>query len=191
MASSEDERSVLERQQMTDDYHKFLHTASLAGLFIAPVLIALPPRKLDLYTFSLAGAFVVSANYQTKERTGCGLLSHVPTPFGLPPRAREIKASQTQAREQQRRLIEETGAPVEKKKGSALEEKAKEIWMGGETEGWKERRLQEEQKKLAEGEGYGSMIMDQIWEVWNWGEKKGEELKRKDEEVLEEEKKKT
>ena len=50
--------------------------------------------------------------------------------------------------------------------------------MGGETEGWKERRLREEQEKINQGEGYGSMIMDQIWEVWNWGDKnKAEEVK--------------
>lgn len=66
-----------------------------------------------------------------------------------------------------------------------MEEKAKEIWMGGETEGWKERRLREEQEKIEQGEGYGSMIMDQIWEVWTWGKKQGEELKEKDQEALE------
>ena len=57
--------------------------------------------------------------------------------------------------------------------------------MGGETEGWKERRLKEEQEKLDQGEGYWDMIVDQVWEVWNWGEKKAEDLKEKDEEVVE------
>lgn len=59
-------------------------------------------------------------------------------------------------------------------------------WMGGETPGWKERRLAEEQERIAKGEGYGSMIMDQIWEVWNWGREKGEELEEKDREILRE-----
>lgn len=53
---------------------------------------------------------------------------------------------------------------------------------------WKARRLADEQKKLDEGEGYGSMIVDQIWDVWNWGEKKAEELKEKDEQVVGEQK---
>lgn len=189
MGSSEGESSLQQRSHMIDDYHKFLYTASPATLVVAPILIVLPPRKLDFYTFSLSGAFVVSANYQLKERTGSGLLGHVPTPFGMPKRAREIQAAQAQAREQQRRLLEEPGKPIEPKKGSLLEEKAKEIWMGGETEGWKERRLREEQEKISQGEGYGSMIMDQIWEVWTWGEKKGDELKKKDEAVAEGEKK--
>lgn len=43
------------------------------------------------------------------------------------------------------------------------------LWMGGEEEGWKERRLREEREALEEGRGYGGLIMDQIWEVWNWG----------------------
>lgn len=47
------------------------------------------------------------------------------------------------------------------------------LWMGGEEEGWKERRLEEERKALEEGKGYTDMILEQIWEVWNWDKKKG------------------
>ena len=47
------------------------------------------------------------------------------------------------------------------------------IWMGGEEEGWKERRLEEERKALEEGKGYTDLILEQIWEVWNWDKKKG------------------
>ncbi|KAK4938930.1 hypothetical protein LTR10_020678 [Elasticomyces elasticus] len=185
MAPSSEDLSFQERQKMADDYRKFLHTASLATVFIAPVLIILPPRKLDLYTFSLAGAFVVSANYQTKQRTGAGFMGHLGRPFAMPKRAQEIQAQQME----RKRLLEEAAAPAERKKGSLLEEKAREIWMGGETEGWKERRLKEEQEKLDQGEGYWDMIRDQVWEVWNWGEKKAEDLKEKDEEVLQSKKK--
>ena len=154
---------------MTEDYHTFLRNVTLAGLVMAPILIALPPRKLDWYTFSLATAFVVSADYQSKERTGSGLWGHISRPFAshgdsLPTlRALEIQ------KEQQR------WAPLEKDKDtSLLEQKVKALWMGNETEGWQERRLKEECDRLAQGESYTSMIMDQIWEVWNWGESKGE-----------------
>jgi hypothetical protein len=147
-------------------------------LFLAPVLIALPPRKMDLYTFSLAAAFVVSANHYTKERTGKGIWGHLPSAGHLPQRAREIQAQQqTQQRER-------VALPAQRPGG--LEAKAKELWMGGETEGWKERRLREEQEKIARGEGYGSMITNQIWEVWNWGQTKREELKEEDERILRE-----
>ncbi|EXJ94449.1 hypothetical protein A1O1_02845 [Capronia coronata CBS 617.96] len=183
MASSQPEPSLEQHERMQDDYQRFLNVASLATCILAPVIIALPPRKLDAYTFSLAGAFVVSANYQLKERSGRGFWARIPTPAGMPQRARELQLKQQEARAQEeQRLLREAGRP---KKGSLLEEKAKEIWMGGETEDWKERRLREEQEKIANGEGYGTMIMDQIWEVWNWGETKGEELKEKDEEAVE------
>jgi hypothetical protein len=54
--------------------------------------------------------------------------------------------------------------------------------MGNEEEGWKERRLREEQKALDEGKGYGDMIKEHIWEVWNWGDaKKKTDEEKKDE----------
>ncbi|KAL2444040.1 hypothetical protein ABEF95_014912 [Exophiala dermatitidis] len=168
-----------QRQHITDDYHRFLSTASLATCVLAPVIIALPPRKLDLYSFSLAGTFVISANYQLKERTGRGIVERARMPhiFGMPEQAREIQLRMREAQTRdENRLLEGSSSPTtQKKSGSLLEEKAKELWMGGETEGWKERRLREEQEKLANGEGYGSMIMDQIWEVWNWGKVKDED----------------
>ncbi|KAK4103817.1 hypothetical protein N658DRAFT_465460 [Parathielavia hyrcaniae] len=46
-------------------------------------------------------------------------------------------------------------------------------WMGGETEGWKERRLEEERRALESGKGYGGLIVDQIKEVWSGEGKKG------------------
>ena len=67
---------------------------------------------------------------------------------------------------------------------SGIQKSLEKVWMGNEKPGWKERRLAEEQEKISQGEGYGGMIMDQIWEVWNWGKEKGEDLERKDEDVL-------
>src|SRR5205809_6651881 len=52
-----------------EDYVRFKHLAALTCVFAAPVLIALPPRKLDLYTASLGTAFIFSANRLTGERT--------------------------------------------------------------------------------------------------------------------------
>lgn len=54
----------------------------------------------------------------------------------------------------------------------------------GQSQDWKSERLREEREKLARGEGYGSLIMDQIWEVWNWGDKNVETVKQKDVKVL-------
>jgi hypothetical protein len=173
-SSSEDDFD--QREQMTKDYNKFLNTVSLGTLFVAPILIALPPRKLDFYTFSLGGAWIAAAYHKD---LGSGPLRGFQQ-VGMPRSARELKEREKQIAEarEQRRLLEEPGAVSaasgkNMKTGSLLEEKAKEIWLGGETEGWKERRLREERERLAKGEGYGSMIMDQIWEVWNWGDKSG------------------
>jgi hypothetical protein len=186
---SSPEPTLAQREAMTKSYATFLHNTSLTMLFLAPALMALPPRKLDLYTVVLGASFVASANHLTNERTGRGLLGNMP--FAGRQAAREkTKAEAFQesyaAEKERRRLLEE---PVVVASGagrqpSALEAAAKELWMGGEKEGWKEQRLREEQEKISQGEGYGSMIMDQIWEVWNWGEKKGEEIKEKDKEML-------
>lgn len=170
---------------MTSSFHSFLHNTSIAMLVIAPVLIALPPRKLDLYTFFLGGGFVASANHLIKERTGAGILYQFPG-TRLPPMAEEYR----ERMKDRTRLLEEPQSsrvpPVKHREAQGLEKVAKDIWMGGEKEGWKEKRLREEQEKIEQGEGYGSMIMDQIWEVWNQGEKTAEEVKAKDEKVVEE-----
>jgi hypothetical protein len=95
-----------------------------------------------------------------------------------------------------RRLLDEEPAEdgdddgLSRKPKSAIEKGLQTVWMGGEKAGWKERRLAEEQEKISQGEGYGGMIMDQIWEVWNWGKEKGEELEEKDWEALRERRRK-
>ena len=60
------------------------------------------------------------------------------------------------------------------------------IWYGQEGPDWKKKRDEKEKEALEEGKGYGGLIADQIWEVWNWGRGKAEDIKGKDEEVVEE-----
>jgi hypothetical protein len=183
--------TLAQREAMTESYNTFLRNTSWTMLFLAPALIALPPRKLDLYTAALAASFVASANHLTKERTGRGLLANLPfanasRPPGPKTKAEEFHEKYRVEKERRRLLGEPAPSSTATSAGrppSALKTAAKELWMGGETEGWKERRLQEEQEKIKQGEGYGSMIVDQIWEVWNWGEKK-EEIKDKDKQFL-------
>lgn len=155
---------------MTETFNTILHNASLGMLILAPVLIAIPPRKLDLYTFALSGAFVASANRLVKERTGQGLLSQLPG-------AQAARAEQQTAKG---RVLEEI-VGGDRIQGS-LERRDR---LTG-AEDWKQKRLAEEREKLEAGEGYGGMIMDQIWNVWNWGDHKAENLKWKDEEVVRE-----
>lgn len=70
----------------------------------------------------------------------------------------------------QKKLREAKGLPADKQQKTALET----LWMGREDEDWKEKRLKKEQEVLDKGEGYGTLIMDQLREVWG-GQKEGEE----------------
>lgn len=162
---------------MTNSFHSFLHNASIGMLVVAPILIAIPPRKLDLYTFSLLGGMTASVNHLCKERTGAGLL------YQLPGARLPSYAQQYQEEPLGRRLLEEDNlqpmlrSQPDVAKISKIESATKDDW--------KKQRLAEEQQKLDEGEGYGGMIMDQIWDVWNQAEKKAEDLKEKDAAVVE------
>ena len=54
----------------TQSYTTTLHRAALGTLVVAPALALLPPRKLDLFTLSLGGMTVFSANHLYRERYG-------------------------------------------------------------------------------------------------------------------------
>ncbi|OAP65761.1 hypothetical protein AYL99_01733 [Fonsecaea erecta] len=189
-ASDTPEQDPAQRQRLFDDHRGFLHTSTLAACFLAPALVALPPRKLDLYTFSLTGAFIGAANYQLRERTGLGFMGHASRRFvnGQVPRfGQEIAGP---ANGDQRLPFEHAVVPgmVQQNETSALQDKAREAWTTGRNEDWKQRRLKEEQEKLEQGESYWSMIVDQVWEVWNQGEEKVDELKERDEEAVQKQK---
>lgn len=194
------EPTLEQRIHMTSSFQSFLHNASLFMLVGAPILIALPPRKLDLYTFTLTGAFIASANHMVKERTGAGLFYQLPG-ARLPAAAIEYQErmklreggrrllDEGQTTSQERPSVQEQVQKYQHREPAGLEKAAKDIWMGGEKEDWKQKRLAEEQRKLDEGEGYWGMIVDQVWEVWNQGKDKAEEVREKDEEVVESKKK--
>ncbi|KAI9828791.1 MAG: hypothetical protein M1832_001896 [Thelocarpon impressellum] len=159
--------------QSADAYRRSLNFLSLGLLVACPVILALPPRKLDLYSFSLATAWVISVDHITAERTGASISQHLrrraPGFDGLPSeRARDV-----QERLRRERLLRAQQSGQGSERAGYGESLVNRVWMGGETEGWKERREQEEREKLEQGGGYGDLILDQIWEVWNWGRSKG------------------
>ncbi|KAE8370986.1 hypothetical protein BDV26DRAFT_276963 [Aspergillus bertholletiae] len=181
MSTAED----LQRRR-EEDYARFKNYAAYTFLVASPVLIALPPRKLDHLTVLLTTAFAFSANHITHERTGRSIVDRVHAkissgpaiiPSGLPSeRALEIQARVRASREKQLREGGLTTEEIEKLKAREMQDKgvAERVWMGGETEGWKERRLREEQEALGAGKGYGDLIKEHIWDVWTWGKKDGE-----------------
>lgn len=199
MAASTPSDDLQEVRQ--NDYFKFKRYAAWTFIVAAPILIAAPPRRLDLNTAGLFAAFGVSANYLYKDSNphGRGLVGDLGVKyFGASPvstqststrdgltnlfntlpteKAEKVQAQLRAAKESTINTQEELEKYQSTKRfeDRSLPEK---IWMGSEAENWKEKRLREEQEALDEGKGYGDLIMDHIWEVWNWG-KPGDQKKR-------------
>lgn len=178
----------------TNNYKTTLHRAAIFTLVVCPALAALPPRKFDAYTIGLIGLTGFSGNYLYKESRGHSIWhviggsraeslrkdtvgdgdSSLPTE-----RAREF---QRQMKEMKERKALSEGRPVPQKdlvpeKGSIVDQ----VYYGSEKpEGWRERRAREDQEKLAQGKGYGDIILEQIWDVWNWGKTGDEATKPED-----------
>lgn len=131
----------------------------LALFLTCPLLIALPPRKLDFYTFTLSGLFVFSAQ--------------------------KIAFADAQRRAATHRagVLADTDAGGVKEAGPGRKEKregvlgmARDLWMGNEQEGWKERRVKEERERLAGGEGYGDLMVGQVREALGRDRRTGERV---------------
>ncbi|KAE8150696.1 hypothetical protein BDV25DRAFT_171992 [Aspergillus avenaceus] len=175
MSQDKQQDGIIQRRE--EDYERFKKYTAYTFLLASPVLIALPPRKLDHLTVLLGGAFCVSANHLTYHHTGRSILDRLPTgrtivPAELPSeRAKEIQARLRASREAQ--IQTALGEEREKLLARERQEKgvAERVWMGREEEGWKERRLREEREALEQGRGYGDLIKEHIWDVWNWGKK--------------------
>ncbi|KAI4251126.1 MAG: hypothetical protein LQ352_005044 [Teloschistes flavicans] len=136
------------------------------GLLVAcPLLAALPPRKLDMYSFLLASAWVVSAEelaigrgsarWQDQSRKSAPTeADHGGRSMGADAKAITL---QTQVQRQQQ---------IELEDGAGVMGLVKRLWYGREGPGWKERRMKEEREALEEGRGYGGLIGDAVREVF-------------------------
>jgi hypothetical protein len=165
-----------------------LHNVALGALVVCPIIAAMPPRKLDLYTASLVASSAIAGNYLFKERYGKTALQvgagYVDTSAmigtdGLPEKAKEMQA---RIREEKARLRGDTPTKEDPSKDKTILER---VWMGNEKPDWKVERDRREKEALDEGRGYGGLIADQIWEVWNWGKDKNKDSESKSEQVTE------
>lgn len=172
-------------KQSTDEFRKnVIHYTSWACLIAGPVILLLPPRKLDIYTFgALLGTFA-GANEVSREQTGISMIERMGKRFAettnaLPPQAMELQRRRINELKEKKNLqsiekiIGKNNLPGESTK-EELSEKSKKssnfwskVWMGGEGENWKEERLRKEREALESGKGYFDLIMEQVWEVWN------------------------
>ncbi|KAF2269903.1 hypothetical protein CC78DRAFT_529067 [Lojkania enalia] len=158
-------------------YDRLTRNLAIGGVIICPIVALVPPRKLDLYTFSLAMGFYLSADHLSSHYTGKSLIHQIPLPSAPGSALPTEKAREMQRQIKEKEAMEKGSETLkDREKNKTLWHK---IWMGDEKEGWKERRLEEERKALAEGKSYQSLILDQIWEVWNWDKKKNGDGKGK------------
>lgn len=152
-----------------------IHNAAIAGAVLAPIAMMLPPRKVDIRFFVLTGIFSLSTNQLAYAYTGQSIYSRFGGRFsgvfgdGLPEGAKRTQQLLKEQRERQ--------AAAEGKKAEESN-KIKDLWMGGETEGWKERRAAEHRKAFEEGKGMSDLIMEQVAEVFSRDKKGGDDSKK-------------
>ncbi|KFY30689.1 hypothetical protein V493_01738 [Pseudogymnoascus sp. VKM F-4281 (FW-2241)] len=130
-----------------------LRYTSFGALVICPLLIALPPRKMDVYTVAALASTGLSGNYLVGDYTGRTIVD----------RAKFSAAGFMAERAEEKKRLQEMSRMGEVLT-SATDSRPKE--------GWKAQRDEREKKAMEEGKGYGDLIVDQIWDVWTWG--KGE-----------------
>lgn len=139
-----------------------------------PLIMLMPPRKMDLRFFALVATFSLSTNHLSKSYTGESIYSRfnnrVSSAFdnGLPEGA---KRTQQLLKEHREREAAAKGLPDKSVGNSNV---LKDIWMGGEKDDWKEKRAEEHQKSFEEGKGMSDIILEQIADVFsgNWGSTK-------------------
>ncbi|RDW79241.1 uncharacterized protein DSM5745_06093 [Aspergillus mulundensis] len=163
------------------DFARFKNYAAYTFLIASPILIALPPRKLDHLTVALTTAFGFSANHIARERTGRSIVDRIESRIARPHSSlptEQAREYQARVRAERERRMEEVG--ISREEMEALRARRDQdrgvigrVWMGDAEKGWKEKRIAEEREALAAGKGYGDLIKEQIWEVWNQGEKEG------------------
>ncbi|KAM3513178.1 hypothetical protein MY11210_003203 [Beauveria gryllotalpidicola] len=141
-----------------------------------PLIMLMPPRRIDLRFFALATTFSLSTNHLCKSYTGESIYDRfnkrVSSAFdsGLPEGAQR---TQRLLKEHREREAAAKGRPPPGQDGHGSN-MLKDIWMGGEKEDWKERRAKEHQRSFEEGKGMSDIIMEQIADVLsgNWGSTK-------------------
>ncbi|TQS35247.1 hypothetical protein Golomagni_04335 [Golovinomyces magnicellulatus] len=165
--------------------NKYIHYTSWACLIGGPIILALPPRKLDLYTLGILIGIFAGANEVSREQTGISMIDRIGqrlarSTAALPPQAVELQQRRLREERERARKIQDVQrisypdntlqsttkqeAPADQKKSTGFWHK---VWMGGEDDNWREERLRKEREALESGKGYFDLIKDQVWEVWN------------------------
>lgn len=90
---------------------------------------------------------------------------------GLPTEKARLVKAQLDAQKTQKKQDEAARLEAERIRKEDEDNKKRglltRVWMGDESDDWKQRRIEEDKKALESGKGYGDIIIDQIWEAWN------------------------
>ncbi|CAD6443836.1 c6353cef-bfcd-4023-ae6b-d6a8bcf6624b [Sclerotinia trifoliorum] len=155
-----------------------LHNASLAALIICPIVMMIPPRKMDVYTFALMGTTFIGGNHLAYEYTGVSMMTRIQNRVAsfsgteLPEKAKETQRRIREAQEKKR--MEESGKFV----GTIF--KSQEGAKGeGVLEALEKRSAGQSTVKKVQGEGKES-VLEKIWlggEGKDWKEKRDQKEK--------------
>ena len=181
MSQSESDTAAIERRTYA------FRNAAIAGAVVCPLVMLLPPRRLDLRNTFLAGVFFMSTNHITHVYTGESILQRFSNrvssmaPTGLPAKAQRTSELIKEAREReaaQKGIQNQYARPEDQ----TIADSAKKVWLGGESEDWGKKRNAEHQKALEEGKGISDIILEQIGDVFsgNWRGKAKEEAQPED-----------
>ncbi|ROT40838.1 hypothetical protein SODALDRAFT_330567 [Sodiomyces alkalinus F11] len=165
-----------------------VHKAAIAGAIISPLVMLLPPRRMDWRFLILAATFSMSTSQLAYDYTGRSIYDRVGDRAqqifnsDLPEHAKEAQRRLRQERMAREGLMEADMRRIELEKRGRLEK----LWYGDETqEEWNRRRAEDHKKALEEGKGLWGIIVDQVVEVMPGGgnpEEPGQEKPAKNKE---------
>ncbi|KAL1870863.1 hypothetical protein Daus18300_004952 [Diaporthe australafricana] len=161
----------------------WIHNSAIAAAILGPIALLMPPRRVGLQAMLLSGGTFWATNVLAYDWTGESMTQRFDrrwqTMFasGLPEKARRNQELMRLERERREALLPEAERKslqeAREKKEAASRGIVSRIWMGDEKEDWRKERAKKEKEILENGEGYGTLIMDQVKEVFS-SSKKGE-----------------
>lgn len=162
---------------------EWLHNSAIGVAILGPIALLMPPRRIGLQAMLLSGGTFWATNVLAYDWTGESMTQRFDrrwqTMFssGLPEKAKRNQELMRLERERREALLPEAERlalqEARQKKEEASRGIVSRLWMGGEKEDWRQERARKEKETLENGEGYGTLIMDQVKEVFS-GSKKNE-----------------
>lgn len=161
----------------------WLHNSAIGVAILGPIALLMPPRRVGLQALLLSGGTFWATNVLAYDWTGESMTQRFDrrwqTVFtnGLPEKAKRNQELMRLERERREALLPEAERKAlqeaREKKEIASRGIVSRLWMGDEKEDWRKERARKEKETLENGEGYGTLIMDQVREVFS-GSKKAE-----------------